>query len=85
VPGGIVVGTVRSAVTHDGINGATVTSLDKPEEKATTQATPDDTNLPDGFYRMFSTITGSHRFEATAKQYGSQTKRATVDGDDTSG
>ena len=75
-------GTVRDGVTKDGINGATVTSLDKPAEKATTQATPDDANLTDGFYWMFSSITGSHRFEATAKQYGAQTKRATVDGDD---
>ncbi len=82
VPGGLVVGTVRSAVTKDGINGATVTSLDKPAEKAVTRATPDDTKLTDGFYWMFSTITGSHRFEATAKQYGAQTRRATIDADD---
>ena len=82
VPGGLVVGTVRSAVTHEGIVGATVTSLDKPDEKATTRATPDDTALIDGFYWMFSSITGSHRFEATAKQHGSQTRRATIDADD---
>ena len=82
IPGGLVVGTVRSAVTKEGINGATVTSLDKPDETATTRATPDDTKLSDGFYWMFSTITGSHRFEAAAKQYASQTKRATVDADD---
>ena len=82
IPGGLVVGTVRSAVTKNGINGATVTSLDKPDETATTRATPDDTKLSDGFYWMFSTITGSHRFEAAANQHASQTKRATVDADD---
>jgi subtilisin family serine protease len=82
VPGGLVVGTVRNAVTREGVVGATITSLDKPDEKATTEATPDDTGLIDGFYWMFSSITGSHRFEATAKQHGSQTRRATIDADD---
>ena len=44
IPGGLVVGNVRGAGPHDGVdNGATVTSLDKPDEKATTVATPDDT------------------------------------------
>ena len=55
IPGGLVVGTVRNAVTKDGVVGATVTSLDKPDEKATTVATPDDTKLIDGFYSLFST------------------------------
>ena len=33
-----------------GINGATVTSVDKPAEAATSVATPDDAALDDGFY-----------------------------------
>jgi subtilisin family serine protease len=85
IPGGLVVGTVRNAVTHDGVVGATVTSLDKPDEKATTVATPDDTNLIDGFYSLFSTLVGSHQFRAAASQHGSQTKRITVDADDATG
>ena len=54
VRGGLVVGNVRGATGRAGINGATVTSLDKPDEKAVTAATPDDPGLDDGFYWMFS-------------------------------
>ena len=72
---------MRGATGPAGINGATVTSLDKPEEKATTAATPDDAALDDGFYWMFSSLTGRHPFEATAKQYTSQTKQVNVAGD----
>ena len=81
VSGGLVVGNVRGATGPAGINGATVTSLDKPEEKAVTAATPDDAALDDGFYWMFSSITGRHPFEATAKQYTSQTKQVNIAGD----
>jgi N-acetylneuraminic acid mutarotase len=82
VEGGLVVGNVRDRNTQDGINGATVTSLDRPEETTTTKATPQDEALDDGFYWMFSSLTGRHRFEASANQYGSQVRRATVDADD---
>ena len=78
VRGGLVVGNVRGATGPEGINGATVTSLDKPDEKATTAATPDDANLDDGFYWMFSSLTGRHPFEAAANQYVSQTKQVNV-------
>ncbi len=81
VNGGLVVGNVRGATGPAGINGATVTSLDKPEEKATTAATPDDEGLDDGFYWMFSSLTGRHPFEATANQYVSQTRQVTVAAD----
>ncbi len=81
VRGGLVVGNVRGATGPTGINGATVTSLDKPDEKAVTAATPDDPGLADGFYWMFSSLTGRHPFEATAKQYSSQTRQVNVAAD----
>ena len=81
VRGGLVVGNVRGATGRAGINGATVTSLDKPDEKAVTAATPDDPGLDDGFYWMFSSLTGRHPFEATAKQYTSQTRQVNVAAD----
>jgi len=81
VRGGLVVGNVRGATGPTGINGATVTSLDKPEEKAVTAATPDDPGLDDGFYWLFSSLTGQHRFEAKASQHGSQTRQVNVAAD----
>jgi N-acetylneuraminic acid mutarotase len=81
LPGGLVVGNVRGATGPAGINGATVTSVDKPEEKAITAATPDDAALDDGFYWMFSSLTGRHPFEAKANQYTSQRKQVNVAGD----
>ena len=42
IEGGLVVGNVRGSTGRTGINGATVTSIDKPADKATTKPTPDD-------------------------------------------
>ncbi|MFI7217290.1 S8 family serine peptidase [Micromonospora maritima] len=81
VSGGLVVGHVRDKNDNGYVNGATVTSKDRPAEKATTVATPDDTELPDGFYWMFSSLTGKHPFEASAGNYVSQTKQVTVEAD----
>ncbi len=81
VRGGLVLGHVRGASGRAGINGATVTSLDRPAEKAVSAATPDDPGLDDGFYWMFSSLTGQHPFEAKANQYGSQTKQVSVAAD----
>ncbi|WP_327242951.1 carboxypeptidase regulatory-like domain-containing protein [Streptomyces sp. NBC_01320] len=66
VPGGLVLGRVTDKNTGSGINGATVTSTDKPAEKTTSAATPNDPNLGDGFYWMFSSLTGEHTFTTTA-------------------
>ncbi|MCW3820761.1 carboxypeptidase regulatory-like domain-containing protein [Micromonospora sp. DR5-3] len=68
-PGGLVVGQVADKNTGAGINGATVTSAGKPAEKTTSAATPNDPNLDDGFYWMFSSLTGEHTFTATAANY----------------
>jgi subtilisin family serine protease/N-acetylneuraminic acid mutarotase len=71
-PGGLVVGRVTDKNTGAGLNGATVTSADKPAEKTTSVATPNDPNLGDGFYWMFSSLTGEHTFTATARNYSAQ-------------
>jgi Ca2+-binding RTX toxin-like protein len=73
VPGGLVVGTVSDADTAAAINGATVTSDDHPADTATSGPTPDDPNLEDGFYSVFSTLSGRHPFSASAAGYESTT------------
>jgi hypothetical protein len=82
IPGGLVVGNVFDANTNSGLNGATVTSNDRPAEKATTGATPDDSNNPDGYYQLFSSLTGSHPFTASKSLYQSQTQTVDVAADD---
>ncbi|MFI7519691.1 S8 family serine peptidase [Micromonospora globbae] len=81
VNGALVFGHVRDRNTSGYVNGATVTSADKPTEKATTVATPDDTGLEDGFYWMFSSLTGTHKFTATAANYVSLSKNVDVEAD----
>ncbi|MDF1604202.1 S8 family serine peptidase [Nocardioides sp. YIM 152315] len=78
VEGGLVVGNVRGSTGRAGVDDATVTSLDNPDDTATTKATPDDPALDDGFYQLFSSQTGRHPFEASAEQYTSQTKTVNV-------
>jgi N-acetylneuraminic acid mutarotase len=78
IPGGLVVGNVFDANTTNGLNGAKVTSNDKPAENATTGATPDDANNPDGYYQMFSSLTGAHPFTASKSLYQSETKTVNV-------
>ncbi|KAB1143627.1 S8 family serine peptidase [Micromonospora sp. AMSO12t] len=81
VDGGLVLGHVRDKNDNGYVNGATVTSDDRPAEKATTVATPDDTGLADGFYWLFSTLTDTHKFTARAGNYVSQSKRVDVQAD----
>ncbi len=78
VRGGLVLGNVYGPNGDAGVNGATVTSLDRPEENAVTEATTEDENLDDGFYWMFSSLTGQHPFEASANQHQSQTQTVPV-------
>ncbi len=82
IDGGLVVGTVTGADNDEGVVGATVTSVDAPEESGTTVATPDDENLADGFYWLFSTLTGAHDFEAAARNFESQVQSVDVAADD---
>src|SRR5262245_26815958 len=78
VTGGLVVGNVFDANTNDGLNGAKVTSNDRPAENTTTGATPDDANNPDGYYQMFSSLTGSHPFAASKAPYQAVTQPVNV-------
>jgi N-acetylneuraminic acid mutarotase len=80
IPGGLVVGNVSDFNTGTGLNGATVTSTDKPAEKAVTRATPEDPNNPDGYYWMFSSLTGSHPFSATKAPYQAASQTVNVGG-----
>ncbi|MGN9777500.1 S8 family serine peptidase [Micromonospora sp. H33] len=81
INGGLVLGHVRDKNDDGYVNGATVTSDDRPAEKTTTAATPDDTELPDGFFWMFSSLTGAHPFTAKAGSYVSQSKDVNVQAD----
>ncbi|MFI1092451.1 carboxypeptidase regulatory-like domain-containing protein [Streptomyces sp. NPDC020917] len=69
VPGGLIVGRVTDKNTGAGINGASVTSADDPTEKTTSAATPNDPNLADGFYWMFSSRAGEHTLSAAVGHY----------------
>lgn len=82
VNGGNVFGNVRDENTGDGLNGATVTSDSKPSETTTTFATPDDPNLDDGFYILFSSLTGVQSFTASNTEYQSDTQQVNVVEDD---
>ncbi len=61
-PGGLVVGNVYDGNTGDVLNGAEVTNDNG--ETAVAEATPDDANVDDAFYTIFSPA-GSHIFTAT--------------------
>ncbi len=79
--GGLVLGQVSSSLTGDALDGATVTSDDAPAETATTGPTPDDERLGDGWYWMFSSVTGAHPFTATSGSYAPQTQPVDVAAD----
>ena len=78
IPGGLVFGNTLDANTHLGVNGTVVTSNDNAAVKATSAATPEDQNLEDGFYWLFSPQTGQHPFTATKSRYQSLTKTVNV-------
>jgi N-acetylneuraminic acid mutarotase len=83
VPGGLIVGNVTDANTQAGVNGATVTSTDAPADHTTTTATPDDPGLGDGFYWMFSHVTGQHPVSTAASRYTTATATANIPADGT--
>ena len=66
--GGLLVGNVYSGtIGGTAVNGVSV--WDELGNKATSQATPNDDNVDDGFYTLFSP-TGVHTYTAWAKGYG---------------
>lgn len=81
IPGGLLVGNVYDLNTGDGLNGAKVTSDEQPTETATTFSTPADPAVDEGFYILFSSLTGLHDFTATKNQFGSDTESVDVVGD----
>ena len=70
LPGGLLVGNVRDANTSAPLNAARVVSQDAPQDQALALATPDDPGQEDGFFSLFSALTGLHPFEATYEGYG---------------
>ncbi|HEX6335741.1 MAG TPA: S8 family serine peptidase [Jiangellaceae bacterium] len=79
VPTGLVVGHVHDRNTGAPVNGAMVTSDGNPEETAESVTTPDDADLDDGFYWLFSSLTGRQSFTAAADLYQPDGQRAAVD------
>ena len=77
-PGGLVVGFTSDANTVTALNGVTVTSNDNPADKGVSAPTPQDPNIPDGFYWLFSSLTGNHPFTATRAPYQPLTKTVNV-------
>ncbi len=64
IPGGMLVGNVYDQNTGEALNEALVAS-DGAGDSAMTGPTPDDPNLDDGFYMLFSTLTGMQSFTAS--------------------
>jgi N-acetylneuraminic acid mutarotase len=83
IPGGLVEGNVSDLTTGAAINGAKVQSDEKPAENTKTFATPDDPNNADGFYWLFSSLTGPHPFTASKSLYSPSTKTVNVAADGT--
>jgi hypothetical protein len=83
IPGGLVEGNVSNLTTGDPINGAKVQSDDQPADNTKTFAVPDDPSNPGGFYYLFSSLTGSHPFTASASLFSSDTQTVDVAGDNT--
>ncbi|MGA8112727.1 MAG: carboxypeptidase regulatory-like domain-containing protein [Actinocatenispora sp.] len=78
VHGGLIAGQVTDANTHDGVSSAKVSSNDKPAETANAAPTADDPNLGDGFFWLFSSATGAHKFTAAKAGYATQAKNVNV-------
>jgi hypothetical protein len=78
ISGGLVEGNVSDLTTGNAINGAKVQSNDVPADNTKTFAVPDDPSNPGGFYYLFSTVTGSHQFTASASLHSSDTESANV-------
>lgn len=80
--GGLIQGSISDANTHQPVDGATVqnTSAGVTDLYATavSTATPDDRNLRDGFYWLYSPKAGQNKVTATAPRYATDKARVTV-------
>ncbi len=77
VHGGLVVGQTTDANTKAGLAGVTVSTVDG-KGKGVSKATPDDPNLGDGFYWLFSPATGAQQFTAAKSHYVSTSATVNV-------
>jgi N-acetylneuraminic acid mutarotase len=78
VSGGLVVGTVQDANTGQGVSDATVTDGSDASVQAQSIATPQDPNLGDGYYSLFTPGTGEHTLTTTKFDYSSAQRRVDV-------
>jgi N-acetylneuraminic acid mutarotase len=69
VPGGLVAGVVTDANTDEPLNGAKVTSDADATASGATGATPDDPDLGDGYFWLFSPHTASTDLTVTDGKY----------------
>ena len=76
--GGLLVGNVRDGNTGGALNGATVASVSAPEDTVSTSSTPDDPAVDDGFYTLFSSLTGTQSFSASKTRYADDTRSVAV-------
>jgi N-acetylneuraminic acid mutarotase len=76
-PGGLVVGHVNDTNTGAGVDGALVTSVAHPADKAITSTSADPAQGA-GWFWLFSSLTGSHAFTATAGNYVTGTQTVNV-------
>ncbi|MGH3447109.1 MAG: Kelch repeat-containing protein, partial [Nocardioidaceae bacterium] len=67
--GGLVAGIVTDHNTGDPVDGATVTSDVNDDEFGVTTQTPEDANLSDGYYWLFSSHAGRTGFTGSKGQY----------------
>ncbi|RLP91816.1 peptidase S8 [Micromonospora sp. BL4] len=81
-PGGLVLGTTTDRNTGTPLNGVTVESADRSEDRGMSAATPEDPDLPDGFFWLYSGLTGARPFTASRPPYRAVTKTVTVVADD---
>ncbi len=81
IPGGMLVGHVFDERTDEGLVGADVVSDDEPDDATTTIPSPGDPNNEDGFYSLFSSLTGTHDFTASMPNYADDTESVDVAAD----
>lgn len=81
IPGGLLAGNVYDGNTGLGLNGAKVASDNAPADKTTAFSTLFDPNVDEGFYILFSSLTGGNPFTGSKNSYGSDTEPVTVTAD----
>lgn len=78
VSGGLVAGFTKDGNTKKALTGVTVASVDVATNTGVSAATPDDGALGDGYYWLFSSAKGAHKFTATSGRYTPATATVNV-------